>query len=277
MSYKTILPAIALVLSPACLWAANVDEGDGELTISRLDCGDILIKDFNAFFSDAYELPSGPWQGTSSCYLIRHGDDLMLWDTGFSAALRDQPIEDDTWRATLDVLLAEQLADGGLAAEEIDVVGISHMHLDHVGQVGDFASATLVVGSEDFTRTEGREGDPYAAFRDEDAKVRRVGGGDLDIFGDGSVIALSLPGHTPGHLGLQVNLASGPVLLVGDLYHSREAREVGSMPSWNTSRADTLASMDRFDAMAKNLDADVVIQHDPDDIEKIPAFPLERK
>lgn len=268
--------AVALALLGAGMGASAEEKAAVPLSISRLDCGDILIKDFDSFFSDAHELPNGPWAGTDSCYLIRHGDDLMLWEAGFPAALRDNPIDDETWRATLDKLITEQLAESGIAAVDIDIVGISHMHLDHVGQVNDFPGATLVVGRGDFTGTVG-DGDPFTAFRGEGAKVKMVGRGDLDIFGDGSVIALSLPGHTPHHLGLLLRLESGPVMLSGDLYHSREAREVKSMPSWNTDRADTMASMDRFEDMAKNLNADVVIQHDPDDFEKIPNFPAERK
>ena len=43
-----------------------------------------LINDFNAFMSDTLEYKSGPRTITSSCYLIRHGDQYLLWDTGFS-------------------------------------------------------------------------------------------------------------------------------------------------------------------------------------------------
>jgi glyoxylase-like metal-dependent hydrolase (beta-lactamase superfamily II) len=98
-------------------------------------------------------------------------------------------------------------------------------------------------------------------------------GGDVDVFGDGSVVAMNLPGHTPGHMALLVKLASGPVLLSGDLYHSDEARVKKGIPPFNTSRADTLASIDRFERVAKNLGAKVIIQHEPADIAKLPAFP----
>ena len=70
-----------------------------------------------------------------------------------------------------------------------------------------------------------------------------------------------------------MNLASGPVLLTGDLYHSTIAREKKSMPGFNTSRAETLASMDKFEALAKQTGAKVIIQHEPNDIAKLPAFP----
>ena len=70
-------------------------------------------------------------------------------------------------------------------------------------------------------------------------------------------IMLNLPGHTPGHRGLLVRLASGPVLLSGDIYHFTEQVERRGVPPFNTSRAETLASMDRFDRLGRNLRARV--------------------
>ena len=76
-----------------------------------------------------------------------------------------------------------------------------------------------------------------------------------------------------GHSALLVHLASGPVLLSGDQYHFTEAVKNRGVPSFNTNRADTLASHDRFDRIANNTGAKVIIQHEPDDIAKLPAFP----
>ena len=100
---------------------------------------------------------------------------------------------------------------------------------------------------------------------------------DHDVFGDGSVVTLHLPGHTPDHMALLVKLASGPVLLSGDLYHSLDARAKRGVPPFNTSRAQTLASMDRFEKLAKETGAKVIIQHEPQDIAKLPAFPQAAK
>jgi N-acyl homoserine lactone hydrolase len=63
------------------------------------------------------------------------------------------------------------------------------------------------------------------------------------------------------------------VLLTGDLAHFRENYDSDGVPSFNTNRADTLASLDRFKEIAANLKATVIIQHDPRDIGKLPAFP----
>ena len=96
---------------------------------------------------------------------------------------------------------------------------------------------------------------------------------DVDVFGDGSVVALHLPGHTPDHLALLVKLASGPVLLTGDLYHTTIARQKRAVPGFNTSREQTLQSMDKFEKLAKDTGAKVIIQHEPNDIALLPAFP----
>ena len=93
------------------------------------------------------------------------------------------------------------------------------------------------------------------------------------MFGDQSVTILDMPGHTPGHKALLVRLKSGPVLLSGDLYHATEQVPNRGVPSFNTNRADTLASFDRFQPIAKSTKAKVIIQHELDDIAKLPAFP----
>ena len=101
--------------------------------------------------------------------------------------------------------------------------------------------------------------------------------GDGDVFEDGRVIMLAMPGHTPGHSALLVRLASGPVLLSGDQYHFTEAVKNRGVPSFNHNRADTLASHDRFDRIAANTGAKVIIQHEPADVAKLPAFPASAK
>ena len=243
-----------------------------EVSLTRLHCGDALIKNFDSFFSDRpglYEPGARPI--TDSCYLIQHGDQQMIWDTGFSAELKGTSRDMGDLVASLDRTIAEQLARLGLRPADIDIVGISHMHSDHTGQAAQFSAAGLLIGKGDFEQTAGRD-DPFGPWRGAGKKVTLVSR-DHDIFGDGSVVAIHLPGHTPDHLALLVKLASGPVLLSGDLYHSSQAREKRGVPPFNTSRPQTLASMDRFEKLARELGAKVIIQHEPADIAKLPAFP----
>ena len=99
---------------------------------------------------------------------------------------------------------------------------------------------------------------------------QQVFDGELDVFGDGSVVIFETPGHTPGHTSLQLMMPeSGPVLLTGDLYHRAESRELKRVPRFNSDEDMTLASMDEFEARAEKLGAKVIIQHEPADIEPL--------
>ena len=245
---------------------------ESKLSLVRLDCGSVDVADFSKSFSDQQIYPHGRKTLTDSCYVITHGNQHLLWDTGLPAALKGQnPPASDGMTPGLQMTIPEQLAKLNLTPEDIDIVGISHTHFDHTGQAASFPNARLVVGKADFDATSGKD-DPFKPWRVTGASVTAQDG-DIDIFGDGSVTALFLPGHTPGHHALLVKLASGPVLLTGDLYHATEARAKRGVPPFNTSREQTLASMDKFEALAKEYGAKVIIQHELADIGKLPAFP----
>ncbi|MEI9851510.1 MAG: N-acyl homoserine lactonase family protein [Sphingomonas sp.] len=265
--------AASLLIGLAIALGAPASAADRPIVeLTRLDCGTGVIKDFNTF-SDTHEYPPGPHPVVYSCYLIRHLDQYMLWGTGFPAASKGKSIESARSVLTVTKTIAEQLAALGLKESDIDVVGVSHWHGDHTGQAKEFPTAKLLVGKADFELSAGDK-DPFGPWRIAGAKVQTMHGGDVDVFGDGSVIALNMPSHTPDHMALLVKLASGNVLLSGDLYHSTMARALKIVPPGNSSRADTLASMDRFERLAKSYSAMVIIEHEPDDVAKLPAFPM---
>ena len=243
------------------------------LSLTRLDCGHADFKDMNGFFSDRPGVyPPGPGKVTDSCYLIRHGDQNMVWDTGLPAETKNKPMNENGMVASIDRTLADQLGQLGVKPADVSVLGISHMHGDHIGQAAQFTNARLVVGKGDFDRLAGRPEDSLKGWRGTGKQVT-LATADVDVFGDGSVVALHLPGHTPDHLALLVKLASGPVLLTGDLYHTTIARQKRAVPGFNTSREQTLKSMDKFEKLAKDTGAKVIIQHEPNDIALLPAFP----
>jgi N-acyl homoserine lactone hydrolase len=246
------------------------------LALWRLDCGDFTFTDFNAFFSDTSEYRPGPKHLVGSCYLIRHGDAYLLWDTGIPAGIVGHPLETPQLRATLGSSIVDQLARIGVRPEQVSIVALSHYHFDHIGQAAAFPQARLIMGAGDLAALRGTEPGidraPLAPWLTGGGAVTEARG-DLDIFADGSVVMLNLPGHTPGHHGLLVRLASGPVLLSGDTYHFTDQVAHRGVPPFNTDRAQSLASMDRFDRLGRNLHARVIIQHEPADVARLPAFP----
>lgn len=242
----------------------------------RLDCGDFIFTDANAFFSDTSEYRPGPRTLVGSCYLIRHHTSYMLWDAGIPAGVVGHPIETPQLRATLRASIVDQLARINVRPEQVSIVAISHYHFDHTGQAASFPHARLIMGAGDIAALRGTdpgvEREPLAPWLTGGGEVTEARG-DLDVFGDQSVVVMNLPGHTPGHRGLLVRLRSGPVLLSGDTYHFAEQAARRGVPPFNTSRAESLASMDRFDRLGRNLHARVIIQHEPADVGKLPAFP----
>ena len=146
-----------------------------------------------------------------------------------------------------------------LTPDQIKYVGISHYHADHTSQLPSLPKATLLIGKGDWDAVNApkpAEGVNAAAF------THWISGGgkaepvalDKDVFGDGTVIMLNTPGHTPGHHSLLVNLKEkGAVILTGDLAHFHENYDASGVPSFNTDRAASLASLDRVKKLAANL------------------------
>lgn len=243
-------------------------------TLWRLDCGTIEVGNLDEY-SDTFQYVGRQKTFTDSCYLVRNGDRYLLWDTGLPGDLAGRTVAEGGDRMSLRRRLLEQLADIGVRPEQVTFVGISHYHFDHIGQAADFPAATLLIDRRDWEALKGRpdRAERFTPWISGGSKVEPLTY-DHDVFGDGTVIMLATPGHTPGHRSLLVRLKeSGPILLSGDAAHFAENWANRGVPGFNTSRAETLASMDRLDRIAKNLNAKLIIQHEPADIAKLPAFP----
>jgi N-acyl homoserine lactone hydrolase len=275
---------LELTLSAAVLAALSLAstsapaQGAAEISLTRFDCGKTTTLNDVSRFSDVMAFKGLNIQLTFSCYLVKHGNDYLVWDTGNPAATGTSPAP----TAPKSSLL-EQLAQLHLTPEQITFVGISHYHGDHVGQVASFPQATLLIGKGDWEVLNDPKPNPgvnaanFSHWISGGGKVEPLAG-DKDVFGDGSVIMLNTPGHTPGHHSLLVKLKDkGNVLITGDLAHFHENFDSNGVPTFNTSRAETLASLDRFKQLAKNLNATVIIQHDERDISKLPVFPASAK
>lgn len=243
------------------------------VTLTRLQCGtNAAPTDVGQRFSDTYAFNGLKVQLTFSCYLIKHGDDYLIWDTGNPVG--NTPTAPKT-------SLADLLAQLKIAPAQVKYVAISHYHGDHTGQASQFPQATLLIGKGDWDVVSDPKSTtiaaPFANWTTGGGKVEPVVG-DKDVFGDGTVMMLNMPGHTPGHHSLLVRLAGmGNVLITGDLSHFRENYDGNGVPTFNTDRAASVASIDRFKKLATNLKATVIIQHDERDVSKLPAFPASAK
>ena len=246
-----------------------------EVTLARLDGGTPQAPiEVNTRFSDTFAYNGLKLQFVYSCYLIKHGNDYMIWDTGQSMS---------AGAVAPKVGLNDLLAQMKVTPEHVRYIGISHYHADHIGQANALPKSTLLIGKGDWDVLTSPK--PPAGLNplllsnwiSGDGKVESVLL-DKDVFGDGTVIMLYTPGHTPGHHSLLVKLAqTGPVILSGDFVHFRENYETNGVPAFNFDRGQTVASIDRIKKLAANLKATVIIQHDARDVDKLPAFPTSAK
>jgi glyoxylase-like metal-dependent hydrolase (beta-lactamase superfamily II) len=262
---------IGLAFSASLIAGVATDAHATEVTMGRLDCGTpqepIVV---NERFSDTYAFPGLKVQFVYSCYIIKHGDEYMLWDTGYSMTAP---------KVAPKVSVVDQLAKLDIKPDQIKYVGISHYHADHTGQIDSFPKATLLIGAKEWEAisnpkpAQGVNSKPFEGWINGGNKVEPLAL-DKDVFGDGSVVVLRTPGHTPGHSSLLIKLAQmGPVIITGDVVHFRENYDTEGVPAFNFDRAQTVASIERLKKMATNLKATVIIQHDARDVEKLPAFP----
>lgn len=250
-----------------------------ELELWRLDCGRIEVRDLS-LFSDTFAYAGKKRSLTDSCYLIRHDTQYLLWDAGLPSALIGTKADEKAVLApSLAVDIPTQLAKIGVTPAQISYLGISHNHFDHVGQAATFPDAVLLIGQADFDTLKARplpfgvDASLLAPWLEGKSRAEPAAG-DHDVFGDGSVVMLKMPGHTPGEMSLLVRLPkTGPVLLSGDVVHFHEQLANRGVPPFNTDRSDSLASMERLTAIAAGLKAKLIVQHDETHIGKLPAFP----
>src|SRR6201747_2907311 len=218
---KRLLALVAAgICANALLTFGALAQATPEVTLTRLDCGTPQAPTaVNQRFSDSFAYGDLKIQFVFSCYLIKHGDDYMLWDTGHAMTAPN---------VAPKVSIVDQLAKIDVKPEQIKYVGISHYHADHTGQVASFAKSTVLIGAKEWEAitapkpAAGVNFKPFESWIKGESKVEPLAL-DKDVFGDGSVIMLRTPGHTPGHSSLLVKLPQmGAVILSGDAVHLRE-------------------------------------------------------
>lgn len=172
-------------------------------------------------------------------FLIKHPDQGgILFDVGLTTgvvkrlnagALTGLVV---TFETAAERELAQQLKRDGTSPEDVRWIVLSHLHLDHLGDLAAFPKATVVVAKQEWEdarkkraeKPDDKQFDP--AEWESKLRLRLIdlsgepayGAFDhgLDLFADGTVVVVALPGHTQGSIGAWVNLDGGPVLLAGD-------------------------------------------------------------
>jgi N-acyl homoserine lactone hydrolase len=219
-------------------------------------------------------------------YLIVHTSggrtETLLWDSG---VIPDADIESGKSEAKRGGMtmkasktLKSQLAAVGFAPQDITYFALSHYHFDHTANANAFAMSTWIVQQPErqamFPDNAGltAAAAPYAALKY--AKTHLLHGDDFDVFGDGSVVVKAAYGHTPGHQVLVVKLTeTGPVALVGDLYHFQAERGTDKVPVFEFSREQSLASRVAIEALVKQTGAQMWLEHDPANFRQLKKAP----
>jgi N-acyl homoserine lactone hydrolase len=252
----------------------------------RLDCGHSLANDESVWTPG--ENVGRSIEFSSTCWLMKRGSEWVLWDTGVPESAINDP---NGWSTLpklivyhLDKTITGQLAQVGLKPSDITYVAVSHTHGDHIGNVLLFPSSTVLmqraeygwISSPDGTNDNVNQLKALARKLLGTPKKLQLLDGDTDVFGDGSVTLISTPGHTPGHQSLLVHLKnSGFIILSADVAHCEENFEKDIVPSLNTDKAASIASMERVRRMMATYQAKLFINHDKaqsDMLKLLPAF-----
>jgi glyoxylase-like metal-dependent hydrolase (beta-lactamase superfamily II) len=212
------------------------------------------------------------------CFLIAHPKGNLIWDTG--------AVPDDSWTPTgkmitqhitladgtkrdadVDKTLRAQLAEIGYAPSDINYLALSHYHYDHTANANEFAGATWLVRQNERDAMFGGKYSgslqPSTFSALQKSKTIIIKTDDYDVFGDGTVIIKSAPGHTQGHQVLYLKLAKiGGVVLSGDLYHYPAEITLKRVPTFEFSQDQTRASRVAIDEFLKKSGAQLWIQHD---------------
>ena len=275
---------LALAISARLISATEISSVDAStrppavrsIRLYVFDCGTIHVADTMRYELKREEVTTSDL--SVPCFLIAHPKGTLMWDVG--------AVPDAEWMPTgsklthrlslpdgqsrdIDITnsLGSQLRAIGYSPATIRFLALSHYHYDHTANAAAFAGSTWLVRKIErdamfsvpapgTTRPE-----TYAALNG--AKTVLIDTDDYDVFGDGSVVIKSAPGHTPGHQMLFLRLPrTGPVLLSGDLYHFPQERTLSRFPVFEFDKEQTRRTRVAVEAFLKSTGAQLWIQHD---------------
>ncbi|MEJ5055657.1 AttM family quorum-quenching N-acyl homoserine lactonase [Sphingobacterium sp. MYb382] len=221
---------------------------------------------------DPYEIPV-PW------YLITHPKGNLIIDGGNAVECAHDPVAH--WQGITQVywpVMEEK--DGcvntikalGLDLSSIRYVAQSHLHLDHTGAVGRFPNATHIVQRKEYEYAFAPDWFAAGGYIRKDFDKPKLKwqfieldhNDTYDIYGDGTVLMVPTPGHSPGHCSFLINLPnSGSILLAIDAAYTTDHWEEKALPGFLASTVDAVRSVQKLHAIADKHSALVVTGHDP--------------
>lgn len=213
-------------------------------------------------------------------FLVRHPKGSLLFDSGLADRSKSEPLEYFgpvlaplvTVHRTSDEEISAALAAIDVEVSRVTTLVNSHLHFDHCGGNVKLRDATVVVQKREW---ECATRDAPFGYCTGDyvtgQEVRQIEG-ELDVFGDGSVVCIPTYGHTPGHQSLRVRTERGEFVLTGDACYLRRTLEKLHLPGVLHDREQALASLRALrDLQARG--ATIVYGHDPDFWATLPRAP----
>lgn len=263
--FRGSLIAALLIAAPA--FSQSQPPAPKSLRLYVFDGGTLNIPDTSPYRLKPEQLATKNM--SVACFLIVHPKGTLMWDacavpdSAFPAGGGPGKIR----YATATKTLQSQLAEIGYKPSDITYLALSHFHWDHVGNANMFAGSTWLVTQADrdimFMDPPSPRTEPQNFRALKDAKTVILNTSSYDVFGDGSVMIMAAPGHSPGSQTLFLKLKkTGPVMLSGDLYHYPEERKLGLVPTTEFNADQTAASRATIEAFLKKTGAQLWIQHD---------------
>ena len=275
---KSLLSFAALGLLCAC---ASLEPRPAAVErMYVISCGENHVKDLSRWTPG--ENVGKPFVFGDHCYLIKHAKGWMLWDTGNPDRLAALPNGLTNPPGTITAYMKKPLADSlkglGVAPGDIAYLAMSHSHGDHSGNANLFAASTIYMQQAEYDAVFGPQPEKYGFIVANFEKLRGskfvMLNGDHDVFGDGSVVIKSTPGHTPGHQSLAVRLPKrGVVLLSGDMVHLVYSWEHDIVPAFNFDVEQSKRSIAAMKDYAAKNGAQVWVNHDKAQQDAIPEAP----